>query len=94
MVIMTGSVLERERKVEREKVKEGLKIWLERRAGEIRRRRKDVGVGILVWRFSRKPKMAVSENGRQSRNGIGAWEVPERGRVKGLRRFWEELEAR
>lgn len=84
-------MVERKRKVEREKVKEGLRVWLERKAGEIRKRKKDgVGVGVLVWRFSKRVKIVdVSE--REARNRAGSWESAEKGRVLGLKRFWEGL---
>jgi len=82
-------VVERKRRVERELVKEGLRVWLERKAGEILKRRKDgVGVGVLVWRFSKRGK------GLESKERVRtAFEGLEKGRVLGLRRFWEGLGA-
>lgn len=90
MHIVTGGIVERKRKVEKEKVKEGLRVWLERKAGVINRR-KDAGVGILVWRFSKRAKASAQDLGKQSRNAPGKWERPEAGRVKVLRHFWEDL---
>ena len=84
-----GLVVERKRRVERELVKEGLRVWLERKAGEILKRRKDcVGVGVLVWRFSKRGKgVEVRERERTVGEGL------EKGRVLGLKRFWEGLGA-
>jgi len=90
MHIVTGGIVERKRKVEREKVKEGLRVWLERKAGVINRRR-DAGVGILVWRFSKRAKASIQDLGKQSRNIPGQWERPEAGRVRVLKGFWEDL---
>lgn len=90
MVGAGGGLVERKRKVEREKVKEGLRVWLERKAGEIRRRKKDgVAVGVLVWRFSRRPKLDAAAN-----SGAGKVRETDRlqdGKVLGLKRFWEGL---
>lgn len=85
--------MERKRRVEREKVKEGLRVWLERKAGEIgRRRKKDgVGVGILVWRFSKRVKITDVSERERARARAGSWESAEKGRVMGLKRFWEGL---
>ena len=64
-------------------------MWLERKAGEIKRRRKDgVGVGILVWRFSKRAK--GSSEMRAESEGV-AKDGCEKGRVMGLRSFWEGL---
>ncbi|PNS16231.1 hypothetical protein CAC42_6338 [Sphaceloma murrayae] len=80
-----GLVTERKRKVEREKVKEGLRVWLERKAGEIlKRREKGVGVGVLVWRLQKRMKI---EEMREGRRGVVI--EGHEGRVKGLRSFWE-----
>ncbi|GAB7363382.1 hypothetical protein MBLNU230_g3660t1 [Neophaeotheca triangularis] len=84
---LAGGLVERKRRVEREIVKEGLRVWLERKAREIRaRRREGVGVGVLVWRFSRRLKLGDAR-------GVGdAWpERPKKERVTGLRRFWEGM---
>ena len=91
--------MERKRKVEREMMKEGLRVWLERKAGEIRRKRKGLGegVGTLVWRFTKRAKMAASADKvdhvwQSQRQGSEAYEAAlERGRVSGLKRFWEGL---
>jgi len=88
-MVSAGMLVERKRRVEREKVKEGLRVWLERKAGEIRKRRKDgVGVGILVWRFSKRVK--ISENGSRM-DAIKTSERMENEKVLGLKRFWEGL---
>lgn len=79
--------MERKRQVEKEMVKEGLRVRLERKAREIRARRGDgVGVGVLVWRFSRRMKLG------EARGGSDAWpERPKKERVASLRRFWEGM---
>ncbi|KAF2153083.1 hypothetical protein K461DRAFT_320797 [Myriangium duriaei CBS 260.36] len=81
-----GLVTERKRKVEREKVKEGLRVWLERKAREIKKRRKDGGVAVLVWRFSRRLKVADDRLKSQAVELQGG-----EGRVMGLKQFWEGL---
>lgn len=77
---------ERKRRVEREKVKEGLRVWLERKAGEIKKRKiRDGGVSVLVWRFSKRLK--GEERWRGKNEGV-VLEGGE-GRVRGLKKFWE-----
>lgn len=83
---VAGALVERKRRLEREQIKEGLRVWLERKARNIRLR-KDGGVGVLVWRFSRKLRMG--EPGKDCR--VSSAERPQKERVSGLRRFWEEL---
>ena len=83
---MAGTLVERKRKVEREQIKEGLRVWLERKAHDIRSRKKDGGVGVMVWRFSRKMKL-----GESSKTDSILSEKPQKERVTGLRRFWEGL---
>ena len=78
--------MERKRKVEREQIKEGLRVWLERKAREIRSKKNEGGVGMLVWRFSRKMKMSDSTN-----DGSNWREIPEKNKVSGLKRFFEGL---
>ncbi|OQO11196.1 hypothetical protein B0A48_05452 [Cryoendolithus antarcticus] len=85
-----GGLVERKRQLERERLKEGLRVWLERKAREIRARRKDgsAGVGVLVWKFSKKMKVS----GGSERREIAEWERrPKREKVGGLKRFWEGL---
>ena len=85
---IAGALLERKRRVEREHLCHGLRVWLERKANQIQVRQKDAagGVGILVWRFSRRMKITDS---RQSSDGRG--ERPRREKVTRLKRFWENL---
>lgn len=88
---VAGPLVERKRQLERERLKEGLRVWLDRKAKEIRARRKEgVGVGVLVWHFSKKLKVNGAMAGptlRSSEKG----ERPRGGKVKGLKRFWEGL---
>jgi len=83
---VAGALVERKRKVEREQIKAGLKVWLERKAHQIRSRRKEGGVGVLVWRFSRRMKLSDAKQGDE-----GRVERPKKDTVSGLKRFWEGL---
>lgn len=78
--------MERKRRVEREIVKEGLRVWLERKAREITRKRDNVVVGVLVWRFSKKLKLGDNKGHARERP-----DRLEKGRVSGLKRYWEGL---
>lgn len=86
---VAGPLVERKRRLERESLKEGLRTRLERKAFEIKeRRRETTGVGILIWRFSRRLRLSgVTE--RREQHPREEW--PNRGKVNGLRRFWEGL---
>jgi len=86
---VAGALVERKRRVERENLRDGLRVWLERKAAKIRARQKDAGsgVGVLVWRFSRK--MKLGDSGRRTTD---LWpEKPKKDRVSGLKRFWEGM---
>ena len=83
---VAGALVERKRRVEREQIKEGLRVWLERKAREITVRKKEGGVGVLVWRFSRRIRL-----GDSCEDVVRRQEEPKRDRVNGLKRFWEEL---
>lgn len=82
---VAGPLVERKRKLERERLKEGLRVWLERKARQIPTRRKEGGVGVLVWRFSKRLKL---EDQTQCHSGP---EKPKKDLVNGLKRFWENL---
>ena len=84
---VSGGLVERKRRLEREQIKEGLRVWLERKAREIGSRRKEGGVGVLVWRFSRKLKLGDSR-----RDNVVDWpQMPKKEKVTGLKRFWESV---
>jgi hypothetical protein len=98
---LAPGLVERKRRVERERVKDGLRGWLGGRwVGEWSRRKAEreregegerVGVGRLVRRFSRRGDVGEG-NGREGRWGKkrgGEREEPARAKVLGLRRFWE-----
>lgn len=88
---VAGALVERKRRVEREHLREGLRVWLERKAHQIRARQKDAagGVGVLVWRFSRKLKLPDP-----SRCSTEIWsEKPKKEKVLGLKRFWESVSS-
>jgi hypothetical protein len=87
---VAGALVERKRRVEREHLRDGLRVWLERKADQIRARQKDAagGVGVLVWRFSRKMKLG------DTRRSTDIWpEKPKKDRVSGLKRFWESVSS-
>ncbi|CAK4031184.1 hypothetical protein DOTSEDRAFT_69001 [Lecanosticta acicola] len=84
---VSGPVFERKRRVEVEKIKEGLRVWLERKARQIHLRRREGGVGVLVWRFSRRIKTG---DARSTPNNVYV-ERPNKERVSSLRRFFEGL---
>lgn len=84
---VAGALVELKRKVEREQIKEGLRVWLERKAREIRSRKSEGGVGTLVWRFSRKMKFNEPKNEGTNRD------KPKKEKVRGLKSFFEDLSA-
>lgn len=76
--------------LEREKIKEGLRVWLERKARQIPLKRKDGGVGVLVWKFSKRLRLGANTSD-QSGNSVAGEETPKKDRVSGLKRFWENI---
>lgn len=76
--------------MERERVKDGLRVWVGRMAGRIesgRVQRSGCGVWGMVWRFSKGDK-----GRRAQETTLRAEEsVPGRARVGGLRKFWEGM---
>ncbi|KAF2159232.1 hypothetical protein M409DRAFT_71132 [Zasmidium cellare ATCC 36951] len=86
---VAGALVERKRRVEREQIKEGLRVWLERKAREIvTSHKKDGRVGVLVWRFSRKAKAADT---RRDLNICCEKPDIDKEKVGSLRRFFESL---
>ncbi|CAD0115245.1 unnamed protein product, partial [Aureobasidium uvarum] len=87
-IIVTHSGLyERKRKLELEKFKEGMRIWLEKKARAISRRKSIVGgVGILVWRFTKRSKGPDDLPTEPSSHACS-----ENYHVSSLRRFWEDI---
>lgn len=84
---VAGALVERKRKVEKEQIKEGLRVWLERKACEIRTRKKEGGVGVMVWRFSKKLKLT------EPTAGISDWPEPKKDKVSRMRGYFEGLIA-
>lgn len=85
---VAGALVERKRRVEKEQIKEGLKVWLERKAREIGTRKKEGGVGVLVWRFSKKIKLS------DPKERITDWpEQPKKEKVSRMRGYFEGLVA-
>ena len=80
---------ERKRKLELEKFKEGLRVWLEKKARAIKKHKSHVGgVGILVWRFTKRSKgtsFSFTETSSASQQGT------QTDHVSNLRRFWEDV---
>jgi hypothetical protein len=86
---VAGPLVERRRRLERERLKEGLRVRLEKKVNAIReRRREGAGVGVLIWRFSKRLKMGGVIEKRALTDGE---EIPRKEKVGGLRRFWEGL---
>ena len=85
------------RKIERERLKDGLRAWIARRADAVEKRlsngqeREKPSVRSLVQRFARR----TGGKERDGRWGRGALEKrkresePTRAHVLGLKRFWE-----
>lgn len=73
--------------MEREHLREGLRVWLDRKAHQIQARQKDAagGVGVLVWRFSRKVKLGDTKRVSEQ------WPERPKEKVSGMKRFWENL---
>ena len=85
---VAGTLVERRRRLERERLKEGLRVRLEKKASAIReKRREGGGVGILIWRFSKRLKLGGVGEKRTSTSEVG---FPKE-KVSSLRRFWEGL---
>ena len=85
---VAGPLVERKRRLERETLKDGLRVRLERKVCAIKERKDGVGVGALIWRFSKRLRLsAITER----RENITREEWPKHGRVSNLRRFWESL---
>lgn len=84
--VVAPSLVERKRRLEREQIKEGLRVWLERKAYQIRARKKEGGVGVLVWRFSRKMKL-----GNTGEEHLDWMDKPSKEKVSSLKRFFEDL---
>lgn len=86
---VAGPLVERRRRLERERLKEGLRVRLEKKANAIReRRREGAGVSVLIWRFSKRLKLGGAG---EKRALTGGEEPPRKDKVGGLRRFWEGL---
>ena len=86
---VAGPLVQSRRRLERERLKEGLRVRLEKKANAIReRRREGAGVGILIWRFSKRLKLGTTIEKRSISDGE---DVPRKEKVGSLRRFWEGL---
>lgn len=85
---VAGPLVERKRRLERETLKEGLRVRLERKVCAIKERKQGVGVGALIWRFSRRLRLSAITERCES---LSREEWPKKGRVGNLRRFWESL---
>ncbi|KAI5253975.1 hypothetical protein E4T42_02577 [Aureobasidium subglaciale] len=89
IIVAPSGLLENKRKLELTKFKEGMRVWLEKKARAIKKHKSNVGgVGILVWRFSKKGKAA---NRPPSESCLDSRTCSETDRVSSLRRFWEDV---
>jgi hypothetical protein len=89
---VAGPLVQRRRRLEREKLKEGLRVRLERKVTAIKDRRKEsAGVGVLIWRISKRLKLAGAS---EKHDYLLKEECPRQGKVTGLKRFWEGLGTR
>ncbi len=95
---MAPSIISVKRKVERERLKDGLRAWIARRAEVVQKKlaqeRERPNVRSLVQRFARRA--GGGKDGRDGRWGKVAGEKrkkgePTRAHVLGLRRFWEGI---
>ena len=91
IILARSALVQRKRRLELEKFKEGMRVWLERKACEIKRRKSHVGeVGILVWRFTKRakaPEMSRTESCSSS------YKQTPSSSVSSLRRFWEGMRS-
>lgn len=86
---VAGPLVECRRRLERERLKEGLRVRLERKVNAIRERRKEgASVGVLIWRFSKRLRLSGAAEKHEATMGE---EGPRKGKVSGLRRFWEGM---
>ncbi|CAC9892372.1 unnamed protein product [Aureobasidium pullulans] len=89
LIVTQSGLFERKRKLELEKFKEGLRVWLEKKARAIKKHKSHVGgVGILVWRFTKRSKgtnFSFTETSSASQQGT------QTDHVSNLRRFWEDV---
>ena len=86
---VAGPLVQSRRRLERERLKEGLRVRLEQKANAIReRRREGAGVGILIWRFSKRLKLGTTTD---KHSITGGEEIFRKENVGSLRRFWEGL---
>ena len=59
---------------------------MQRKATKIRARQKDVGVSILVWRFSKEARST-----EQHKQNCAESSKPNNDKVRSLKQFWERL---
>lgn len=66
-----------------------MRVRLEKKANAIREKRRDgAGVGVLIWRFSKRLKLGSNI---EKRALTGDEEFLRKEKVGGLRRFWEGM---
>ncbi|PQE07806.1 F-box domain-containing protein [Rutstroemia sp. NJR-2017a BVV2] len=97
---MAPGLIEIKRRVERERMKDGLRAWVEGWKGRVSEREKEVvaarggaakvEVRWLVRRFAIRSRGEGEARGMWGRK-IECKEVPARAKVLGLRRFWEKV---
>lgn len=90
IVVTYFKLSERRRMLEFEEFREGMKDWLENKARAIKKHKSHVGgVGILVWRFTKRSKGTDG-----SPTGSSTRACSETHHVSSLRRFWEDVGER
>ena len=89
MIITYFKLSERRRRLEFENFREGMQDWLEKKARAIKKHKSHVGgVGILVWRFTKRGK---GTDGLPTGSSTRA--CSDTHHVSSLRRFWEDMGA-
>lgn len=86
-----GLVVEKKKKLEQEAVKQRLRLRMEKKLWEIKRRKRDyAGVGTLIWRLTKRIKGNEVQSTRQRVRAVSTSEL-QRGRVLDMRAYWEGL---
>lgn len=93
-------ILEKKRRIERERIKDGLRAWLERKAHSIREQTSSrssehtterISVKWLVRTFTGPNRGGSERWGGKAVAGVQHPDEPTRAHVYGLRRFWESI---
>ena len=89
IIVTYFKLSERRHRLDFEKFREGMQDWLEKKARAIKKHKSHVGgVGILVWRFTKR-----SRGNDSSPTGSSTRACSNTHHVSSLRRFWEDVGA-